>query len=279
MNQAKNIGTNFANKFAMNFNDLIIIYLACGAPLGVYYFLQHRRTANVKSLWLKTFVNFLFWMPFAFQLLLENKSLKKLFRNIFDSNTVSDSTIEKRIAPLRKNLETSIIKNIPQTSENIPSLSVFEVREVFDRYIGLTIARQIEDKNSQFDRMENDFYKISSHKNASLATICAARRNRQRLFFHQTEARQDFLSLINVTGNENFRRQIIEFVGLLEDTEAQIALEKIFARKAQTEKLSSVKDTEKDLWKSEIRKPLPINQLTSTRLKLSRTTMSLRAKD
>lgn len=266
-------------KLAMNFNDLTIIYLACGAPLGVYYFLQHRRNTNRQSLWLKTFVNFLFWMPFAFRLLWQNKIFQKLFRTVFDRQAVSDATIEKLIAPLRKQLETSIVNSIPQNAENIPQMSVFEIREIFDRYIGLTLACQIERENSQSDRTENKFYKISGHKNARLASICSARRNRQRLFFHQTEARRDFLNLINETNGEHFRKETIEFAKLLNDLEAKNALEKMFAPTAQTEKLSSVKDTEKDLWKSETHKPLAVSQSASTHLKLSARMMSLRAKD
>lgn len=260
----------------MNFNDLLIIYLACGAPFGVYYFLQNRRDANSKSLWLKTVVNFLFWLPLAFRLLWKNKSLQKVFRIIFDGNKTLDAEIEKRVAPIRKNLETTIIKSIPKSAENIPQTSIFEIREVFDRYIGLTLACQIDRKNSQFD---NEFYKIFAPTNSQLASICFARRNRQRLFFHQTEARRDFLNLISGADGANFQRQTIEFVRLLEDLTAQDALEKMFAQKAQTEKQPSVNNTEKDLWKSETRKPLPINQTASVRLKFSPATMNLRAKD
>ncbi len=263
----------------MSFYDLLIIYLACGAPLGVYYFFQNRRVANRNSLWLKTFVNFLFWIPFAFQILLENKIFGKLFNNIFERRENTDSDIEKRIAPLGKSLETAIIKNIPQSAENIPKFSVFEVREILERYTGLTLACQIEQKNSQIARTENEFYKIFAYKNGRLASICAARRNRERLFFHQTEARRDFLNLIGKPENENLQRQIIEFVEILKDFEAHNALEKMFTKRAQTEKSESVKTTEKVLWKSETRKPLPINQTASARLKLSPATMNLRAKD
>ncbi len=263
----------------MNFYDFLIIYLACGAPFGVYYFLQNRRVSNSKILRLKTFLNFLFWMPFAFQILLENKSLGRFFNKIFARRADTDSDIEKKLALLRKNLETPIISQIPQTAKNIPQLSVFEVREILERYTGLTLACQFEQKNSQSARVENEFYKIASPKNARLASICFARRNRERLFFHQTEARQDFLNLIGTSEDKNLRRQTIEFVILLKDFEAQTALEKMFAQTAQTEKTRSVQQTEKDLWKSETRKPLPINQTASARLKLSPATMNLRAKD
>ncbi len=249
----------------MNFYDLLIIYLACGAPLGVYYYFQNRRAGNTHLLWLKTLINFLFWIPYAFQILSENKS----FKNVFDFGENTDSDIEKKIIPLRKELETAIVRNIPQ-------LSVFEAREILERYTGLTIACQAEEN---FVHSENEFYNITNHKNPHLAAICAARRNRERLFFHQTESRKDFLNLARESENKNLLQQTIEFAILLKDSEAQNALEKMFADDGQIENSERVKDTEIDLWKSETRKPRHINQTASARLKLSPTTMNLRSKD
>lgn len=249
----------------MNFYDLLIIYLACGAPLGVYYYLQNRRAGNIELLGLKTLVNFLFWIPFAFQILSENIS----FKSIFDFGEKTDSDIERKIAPLRKELETAIAANIPQ-------LSIFEVREILERYTGLTIACQSE---RNLVHSEIELYNVTSHKNPRLASICSARRNRERLFFHQTEARKDFLNLAQESENKNLLQQTIEFAILLKDSEAQNALEKMFAADGQIENSESVKDTELDLWKSEKRKPLHINQTASARLKISPTTMNLRSKD
>ncbi len=252
----------------MNIYDWLIIYLACGAPFAVYYFLQNRRVANSNSLWLKTVLVFSFWLPFAMRLLFENRTL----RNIFDKQTDSDSTRDKQLAPLRKNLETAIISIIPHKRENILAPTIFEVREILERYTGLTLALQTE---PDFSRTDNEFYKISNHKNARLAEICSARRNRQRLFFHQTEARRDFLNLIGIANDKKLFRQTVQFAKLLKDSEAQIALEKL----AQTTTPESVKTTENDLWKSATHKPQPINQTASARLNLSPATMNLQSKD
>lgn len=252
----------------MNINDWLIIYLACGAPFGVYFYLQNRRVLNTKSLWLKTVLVFFFWLPYAIRILFENRT----FKYIFDKQTDLDSLLEKKLVPLRKNLETAIISIIPQMPDNIPSVTIFEVREILERYTGLTLALQ---KEPDFSRTDNDLYKISKHQNARLAEICSARRNRQRLFFHQTEARRDFLNLVGATNDKKLFRQTIEFAKLLKDSEAQIALEKI----TQTANSESVKNTENDLWKSETHKPQPINQTASARLKLSPATMNLQSKD
>lgn len=252
----------------MNIYDWLIIYLACGAPFGVYYFFQNRRALKPKSIWLKTVLIFLFWLPFAIRLFLENRNLK----NIFDKQGDLDSKIEKNLLPLRKNLETTIISLIPQRDENIPSPTIFEIREILERYTGLTLSLQNE---YNFLRSGNDFYKISNHKTPRLAEICSARRNRQRLFFHQTEARRDFLNLIGITNNKKLFRQTLEFVKLLKDSEAQAAIEKL----VQTATKESVKKTENDLWKSATHKPQTISQTASARLKLSPATMNLQSKD
>ena len=62
-------GTYFANfDHGMNWNDLIIIYLACGAPFAVYYYLQNRNLNEKNYLYLKTLFRFLVWIPDAFRL-------------------------------------------------------------------------------------------------------------------------------------------------------------------------------------------------------------------
>lgn len=247
----------------MNFSDLIIIYLACGAPFGVYYFLQSRRNLNRKILWIKTFLHFVFWIPFALQIVVKRKTLKNLSNFFFDKKNFSDSDFEKKILPLRKNLESSILKKRAQ-------LSVFEMRETLDRYIGLTLAC----KTKPFSNSAGELYKISAHKNPYLATICAERRNRQRLLFHQKQARQDFLNLFNFAKSEILTSQILELIKVLEDFEAQ----EILKLKRQIEKAESVK-TRGELWKTETRKPLAINRKKSAHLELNLTMTNLRGKD
>jgi hypothetical protein len=263
----------------MNFNDLIIIYLACGAPFGVYYFLQNRHTNDYQTLWLKTVVNFIFWIPFALRILSENKALKKLFGNIFDQQIGLDAENEKKTFMLRKNLETAIIRNIPQNKNNIPKLSVFEVREVLERYTGLTISCKSEKKNPQYSQEENEFYKISAHLNPKLASICIERRNRKRLSFHQTQARRDFLNLFGNSENNELLLQTLEFAKVLEDFDTVAELEKIISRKVQTKIPENVYDTENEIWKPVTHKPLAISQTTSAHLKLSPAKMNLRSKD
>ncbi|MEO6588731.1 MAG: hypothetical protein ABIP06_05335, partial [Pyrinomonadaceae bacterium] len=59
----------------MNLFDAIIIYLACGAPFGVYYFVNHRLLNN--RVFFKTVLILLCWLPFAI-LLFQRHITKKL---------------------------------------------------------------------------------------------------------------------------------------------------------------------------------------------------------
>jgi hypothetical protein len=260
----------------MNLYDFLIIYLACGAPLGVYYFLQNRKSPKTEQLWLKTLLNFIFWLPNAYRLLRQSEPLRNFFNNIFGGKNALDANIEKRIHPVQKRLEKIFL-------ESKLKLSIYEVREILDRYVGLTLECQFEQTNSQTARTENEIFQISAHKNANLAEICLQRRNRKRLSFHQTEARRDFLNLLSQLSefdseNEQLKMAASEFVTLLKDEQARDAIEKMFGRETQTAEAPSVKNAETAIWKSETQKPL-LTKPISTRLKAMTAATSLRAKD
>jgi hypothetical protein len=262
--------------FAMNLYDFLIIYLSCGAPLGVYYFLQNRKTPKFERLRLKTVLNFLFWIPFAYRLLQKSKILQNAFNNIFGSSSVLDAAAEKNIYAIRKRLEKIYL-------ESNLKLSIYEVREILDRYAGLTLECQFEHKFSQTARTKSGIFQITEHKNAELAAICLERRNRKRLLLHQTEARRDFLHLLSElfdSGSdlENLESTAIEFVTHLKDAEARAAIEKMFGFETQTENTPNVKHAETEIWTSETQKPL-LTRPASARLKTLTAAMNLRAKD
>ncbi len=243
---------------AMNILDFFILYLACGAPLGVYYFFENREQKNSNQFRLKTFFTFLFWIPFACRLLLE-KNLRRS-SPIMRQETFADEQTEAKISFYRNQFEIFL----PASSVKI---SVFEFREIFDRYVGLSLALNSGKHTTVFTEEEKDFYQIAEHKNAELAFICLNRRNLRRLSFHQTSARQDFFQILNrlletVPNKKKLGESAIEFVKLFDDLEALAALEKIPACLAQNDLNFAVKRLEKHLWKPELRKPLPASQTT-----------------
>lgn len=248
----------------MNLTDTIIIYLTFGAPFGVYYFLQNRRRKNPASLWLKSILIFIFWIPFAF--LLFRRKID--FRNSFGiPNKTKANKPNEILYVLQKRIEKSL------TASDL-KISIYELREIVERYVGLSLAEA--DKSFKISEREKEIFRISKIKNTELGAVCLTRRNRNRLFFHHTEARKDFLHLIEKLLESDFKRveleqAAIELVNFLQDRDALKSLEKMFERSLQSDARESVKLTEKDLWKTETRKlstvkliSIPLQTLTAT---------------
>lgn len=232
----------------MTFNDFLVIYLAFGAPLAVHYFLQQRRrTSDLRQLWLKTILNFFFWLPLLYRFLQNNQTLKNSFGKIFSKKSLSDSITEENLRVIQKRLE----KIVP---EDETLLSIFEVREVFERYAGLTLACQNETDIAQAAR--NKIFQIAGHNNSEIAEICLKRRNRKRLLRHQTQARKDFLNVIadllkHHSETEKLRETAFGLSVLLGDVIAQTALKEMLEQKSQSAAASRVKNARNDLWKPE----------------------------
>jgi hypothetical protein len=258
----------------MNPIDLLIIYLACGAPFGVYYFLQRRAQSNSISLWLKTLFNFLFWMPFALHLLRRQKTLKTFSVFKFDKTTTADSIQTKHFRSIQKQIEKILL-----TSDL--KISIYEFREIIERYVGLSLAAQSESETT--GEQEKEIFRAARMKNVELGAICLKRRNRKRLSFHQTEARRDFLHLINQLNKfdskkDELQKASIELVKTLNDLEAQKELENLSADSPQTGNQRRVHKLEKDIWKSEIHRPLPA-RITSAHIQAMKAMANSRRKD
>lgn len=255
----------------MNLTDFFVIYLACGAPFGVYYFLKNRTQSDLKLLGLKTLLNFLFWIPLAIFFVRQINLLKIVSTN-FDKISEADANREKNITFVQKEIEKILLKS------DTP-ISIYEFRETIERYIGLTLAELNDDK--VIAEHEREIFRIAPTKNIERGSICLNRRNRKRLSFHQTEARRDFLQLTERILKGSFekvelRLWSLELAELANDLEANTELEKIFARSLQTGERHNVKNSEKDLWKPEIQKPLPAKQISH--LQAMNTTVNLRRK-
>jgi hypothetical protein len=249
----RKIGITFANLFGViNISDLLIIYLACGAPCGVYFFLQNRKKLSSKKLWLKSFLTVFVWIPYAFNLLHDfatNKSRASQL-NEFQS-------LNKRISKIQKLL---LELNFDSSSK----MSLFEFREVLERYAGLTMAVNFADMSP--NQAEKEVFRVAMRQNIALGANCLHRRNRQRLLFHQTLARRDFLQILAelklfVSEKEKLRDLAIEFVEMLKDFQAQESLVEIFNQTLQSSGDFNVQSLENEVWKSKEHKPLPASQM------------------
>ena len=259
----------------MNLRDLFIIYLACGAPFGVYYFLQNRNELETKLLWLKSFLRFVFWIPFAVRMVARTSLLKNLYNNSFDAASESDAKKEVEIEEIKKSFE-----NIFARKSFL--FSIYELRETFDRYVGLSFEVQAE--NIEISPAETEIFRITNHDNKKLAEICLNRRNRKRLVFHQKLARRDFFEILkkiaeNSENRQNLFETVLKLAVLLNDSEARKSIEILLQKSLQTEPQQSVKNTGEEPWNSDKHKLLTDNKISTNLQVLSTATANLSNKD
>jgi hypothetical protein len=238
----------------MNSLEIFIIYLSCGAPFGVYFFLQNRNRMKPFEAYLKSFLTVIVWIPYAFRLLNTNIT-KKLTAVDFDKSADSDSRLKERIDEVQKRLA----RIFTQADASFP---IFEFREVTERYAALTLAGQIDDAGGD----ESELLRIANHQNIELGAKCITRRNRMRLELHQNLARKDFLKMLAKFApfeTEKLRAVALEFVTLLNDGETLQAVENLFAEVSQTDHGFAVRQREKVVWKAREHKPSPAKTISA----------------
>ncbi len=249
----------------MNIIDFFIIYLAFGAPCGVYFFFQNRNKFRPNTLLLKSFLTVFVWIPYGFKLLHDFATAK--FRT-------SPLNAEFLIFHKLNRIQKQLLRFLVYSPVNV---SLFEFREILNRYRGLSMACNFTDKTPA--RSEIEFFRISLQSNIEMGANCLHRRNYLRLKFHQTQASKDFLQVINKlmfsgADRESLRRLTFEFVKILEDVDTLKSLDGIFNKTLQSTDDLNVKDLEKVLWKSRERKQLSANReaLRSQTMKMTATT-------
>ena len=259
----------------MNLRDLFIIYLACGAPLGVYYFLQNRNALETKLLFFKSLLRFVFWIPFAFQMVARTSLLTNLYNNSFDKSAETDAKKVLAIEEIKKNFEKSFVPNDF-------SFSIYEFREIFERYVGLSL--EVMTENSEVSPAETEIFRITNHNNKKLAEICLNRRNRKRLSFHQKLARRDFFEILNKFVEKSDNRQklfqtVSKLAALLGDDEAQKMTDQLSKEFLQTEASQNVKNTGEEEWSTDKHKPLIDTKISTNLPALTTATANLSNKD
>ena len=144
----------------MKLSDILIIYLSCGAPFGVYFFLHNRTkldslTLIVQSL-LKTFV----WFPYAIRFL-HDFVTNKLINYKFAKRNKSDSIRQQKIDQIEKEISNILFR------EKL-NISLYDFRETFQRFAGLTIASQISIDTDVIGENEKEIFRIPIQNGAKL---------------------------------------------------------------------------------------------------------------
>ena len=149
----------------MVLTEMIVIYLACGAPFGVYHATSRRDGRQMT--WLGSLSAFMLWPAFAVKLLSERLSRKAFAR-------------ENRIDAVRIEMERAAF---PDT--NIQAL--FDFREIFHRFAGLA-------KHANANAGKPAPLAASDQ---TLQSRCLDRRNRNRLARHYMQAREEFIDAVS----------------------------------------------------------------------------------
>lgn len=248
--------------FLMSIADFIVIYLSCGAPVGVYYWLEKRTDLSAQKLWFGTLLRFFFWVPFIGRLVAENLFVPSA---TVRSSPNTSSLQEKRIGAIQKQLETQFRCRRDRTDHHPTgsALSVYEFREILQRYTGLTLASEVRNRGGCGG---NDLFSLSGHPDAELGQICLNRRNRNHISFHQTKARRDFLRIIDqltdmAVDNGSLGHLALEFAMVLNDQKAFATLSQMFENIQQTGEKIHVKPAEEQLWETNRHTPKPDQQI------------------
>ena len=174
----------------MKFTDLLIIYFAAGAPFGVYQITTVRQSKNIKA-WLKIFLRICLWPVYAVLALADWSSEIRLS---------DESDLDRHIDSIRIEMEGLVFANDPISS-------IFDFREILQRYAGLSEAANV----SADVKSSNDIFALSGSDNNDLASACLTRKNQRKLSFHQSLARSEFVDMISeIAGIEPGRIRILE---------------------------------------------------------------------
>jgi hypothetical protein len=241
----------------VNIFDAIIIYLACGAPFGVYYFLHNRDKLMAGHLTLKALLEWVIWPASAVKVIGGSHWFSGRPNANFDALTELDARQDEKVCEIQKSLEQIFFEG-PASAR----ISIYAFREVFDRYAGLSLALRA-GGDSRVPQAE--IFRAADHGNVELASVCLNRRNRSLLVTHQIQAREDFIDTLDrLAGSPSERTDtwilVNELAVVLDDIEAIGAIDKIFTGTPQTRRAGRVKEIGEVLWKPGKLKQLPTDQ-------------------
>lgn len=222
----------------MGFTDFLIIYLACGAPFGVYHFVQNRKTSGLGRSLSGAFLRFVFWIPFAVAMVVRRSSLANLYTLGFDGVTNSDSKRSREISSIRRRIEDLAAANT--------DLSVFDCREVVERFIGL--SEELQNVRTESVSTEAEIFAVAGHPNKAVASACLRRQVKRKLEFHLELARRDLVSVADAAGDgaaANLRDEIDRLDAFFASPYGAV---EIRSRTLQNQPRKHVSRVESELW-------------------------------
>jgi hypothetical protein len=195
----------------MRLSEAITIYLATGASFGVCNFLREQDRDSRFHLFLKTIGAMILWPVAAAKSLLSLQRPDR-WKQANEAEEARAQFIEK-INQAHRDLLASLhsVLRLAQVSSGAESAKVERsscaVRELVEKYVGLTLAAAEDDPEAEPSPREMESCRIAGRKGEDLllAGRCIHRRNSARLITHQARARTELLHALaeirEITGN------------------------------------------------------------------------------
>jgi hypothetical protein len=194
-------GTEFAGlRFAMMWAELITIYLAIGAPVGVSRALSGRRRPLTRMVGAALWAT-LSWPLTAARWLHGKRAAASVSAQTRDGSFGPDEPAQRAALAALTNLSLALR---PLTSTAISEQLWLQCRDALEKYAGLTSAVKKIDPAAMPAPRDMEFFRLAGHMGDDLtrAGRCLQRRNAARLRAHQIKARQEFLAALQSAQRE-----------------------------------------------------------------------------
>jgi len=220
----------------MTVTDILIIYLAFGAPIAVYKYLQYRDARFVRRC-LIAVGTFLFWIPAAVRigyLYISNA----YFGTAFVSPVDSDSS-EMLISDLRENVRSELVRMGA-------GVGMHDARETVDRYVGL--AGAVRSGVALGGAAHQNLFEAAGRKDSGIGIHCMKIRNRRRLERHHNQSRKEFLKLFtdapDSSKHNSAMKTALKLARQLDDSETFEQLRELMIDKAEVWNTESKQQTQ-----------------------------------
>jgi hypothetical protein len=185
-------------KLLMRIYEIIIIYLAVGAPFGVSCFQQNRATGNLPSSLATAFAVWLGWPLSIFGFFILPRSEN------FSPRTAKERLREQEIERAGRALTVALYNVEDALAEEATTNEwrklMFAARRSVERYVGLALVVTCEESESNAPptRRETETPRIAARqgKDLIIAGRCIRRRMRARLLSHSDRARVEFFNAL-----------------------------------------------------------------------------------
>lgn len=162
----------------MTILDIITIYLACGSPFAVHRLVTQTGDSGL-SFYLSVILRLFMWPAFA------AGGAYRLFTELRSNEKDRYEEVSSRLLVIRTEIERSIVSADP-------AHSIFQFRDTFDRYVGLSI----ENYGTTDAMPSSEIFEISEHSSPDIANVCLWRKNRSRVGSHLAKARSDLVEAL-----------------------------------------------------------------------------------